>query len=73
MPRKQRFKPSRKPKAIGTLTDLAPLVDQAEPSTDPIKSTGSQEVASGEIEPDVRSRESDAIPSVIIDLGGESG
>lgn len=25
MPRKQRFKPSRKPKAVGTLTDLMPL------------------------------------------------
>jgi hypothetical protein len=25
MPRKQRFKPSRKPKAVGTATDLAPV------------------------------------------------
>jgi hypothetical protein len=72
MPRKQRFKPSRKPKAIGTLTDLTP-VDRTEPSTDPIKSTRSQEVVSGEVESDGRNRETDAMPSVIIDLGGESG
>ena len=30
MPRKQRFKPSRKPKAVGTLTDFIPLEQVAQ-------------------------------------------
>jgi hypothetical protein len=71
MPRKQRFKPSRKPKAVGTLTDLAP-VDRAEPMTAPIEPARSKATPVGG-EPDGRRRESDAIPSVIVDLGSESG
>jgi len=71
MPRKQRFKPSRKPKAVGTLTDLTPL-DGAEPTTASIEPTRSQEATSGEVESTGRNRETDAIPSIIVDLGGES-
>jgi len=41
MPRKQRFKPSRKPKAIGTSTDFAPL-DRAGPTAPVIEPTGSR-------------------------------
>ena len=72
MPRKQRFKPSRKPKAVGTLTDLTPL-DPAGPTVAPLEPPAPQEITSGEIEAEVRSRDSEVIPSVIVDLGGESG
>lgn len=34
MPRKQRFKPSRKPKAVGTQTDFPPL-ERAAPLIEP--------------------------------------
>jgi hypothetical protein len=34
MPRKQRFKPSRKPKAVGTQTDF-PKLEQAAPLIEP--------------------------------------
>jgi hypothetical protein len=69
MPRKQRFKPSRKPKAVGTLTEFAPL-RQAEP---PLEAARSQEIVPGGVDADARGhRTTDLIPSMI-DLGGESG
>jgi hypothetical protein len=56
MPRKQRFKPSRKPKAIGTLTDFAPL-DRTDPPAPAIESTGPQAAEPGVAESDDRIRD----------------
>ena len=67
MPRKQRFKPSRKPKAIGTPTDLAPLPAEVEARD----STRSREVTPAVIEPDVRHHEPAAFSSAP-ELRGES-
>lgn len=67
MPRKQRFKPSRKPKAIGTPTDLAPLPAEAAAG----EPAGSREVTPAVIESEVRHREPAAFSSAT-ELGGES-
>jgi len=70
MPRKQRFKPSRKPKAVGTLTDLAP-VDQAAQVRVPIRP---QDAGNGIVESIIeRGRQDTDVYSRMTDLGGESG
>ena len=71
MPRKQRFKPSRKPKAIGTATDLAPLAEAGTTvaTGDPARS---REVTPAVIDADVHTRETGAFSSAA-ELGGESG
>jgi hypothetical protein len=70
MPRKQRFKPSRKPKAVGTLTDLAPM-DGAGPAVPNIEPANAREGRQGGGDPEAIGR-ADAISSAP-DLGGESG
>jgi len=68
MPRKQRFKPSRKPKAVGTLTDLAPM-DRADPAVATIEPASARESRPGRAEPEAIGR-ADAITSAP-DLGGD--
>jgi hypothetical protein len=58
MPRKQRFKPSRKPKAVGTLTDLA-SVNPTHPTVEPAKA---REASPGGVEPEAIGR-ADTVPS----------
>jgi hypothetical protein len=70
MPRKQRFKPSRKPKAVGTLSDLTPVEQSAEgavPKRTPEVSTSDVEgiLERGRQETDTYAKQAD--------LGGESG
>jgi hypothetical protein len=72
MPRKQRFKPSRKPKAVGTLTDFAPL-DRADPTAPVIESTGSRAAEPGSAEPDGRNRGDTDARSAGIETRGHSG
>ena len=62
MPRKQRFKPSRKPKAVGTLTDLEPLDRPEDPS-----------ISTRDVEPDARGRYDVAGASPPTDASSESG
>ncbi len=69
MPRKQRFKPSRKPKAVGTLTDLVPL-DGAAQSVVPIDPARSQDTMP--VDAEAIHRSTDAPPPAV-DLTGESG
>ena len=65
MPRKQRFKPSRKPKVVGTPTNLA-VSSEIEP-------TRSTEISPVDIESDGRGRRDPGVFSSAVDLGGESG
>ena len=70
MPRKQRFKPSRKPKAVGTLTDLAPVDQEAQV---PVP-TRSQDASNGIVESIIdRGRQETDAYSKMNDVGGESG
>lgn len=62
MPRKQRFKPSRKPKAVGTQTGLA--------TTAAIESTRSHEIG---LEAEAQARRDTDVFTSVVDLGGESG
>lgn len=68
MPRKQRFKPSRKPKAVGTSTDLTPLAQTAQ-VPGPTKDQDASAVE-GVIDGGYRDTDAYAKPT---DLGGESG
>jgi hypothetical protein len=67
MPRKQRFKPSRKPKAVGTLTDLMPL-DGSAPVIAPSDPARSQDATPDDAQP--MRGDADASPAAL-DLGGE--
>jgi hypothetical protein len=71
MPRKQRFKPSRKPKAIGTLTDFTPL-DRADPTAPVIEPTESRAAEPVIAESDDRSRGDADGRSPEIDMRGPS-
>ena len=62
MPRKQRFKPSRKPKAVGTPTDLS--------TTTAMETKGSPQMEVGS--PVLTRRDTDVFATVV-DMGGESG
>jgi len=73
MPRKQRFRPARKPTAAGTLTDLEPL-DRAGPD-EPVVASGvpherPRERSQRYVEP---GRRNTNLFAAMYDLGGESG
>jgi hypothetical protein len=67
MPRKQRFKPSRKPKAVGTLTDLMPL-DGSAAVIAPSDPARPQDVTHADAQP--MRGDADGSPPVVI-LGSE--
>lgn len=73
MPRKQRFKPSRKPKvATGTQTEIV-AIDPAAAAATAIGVARSQDTIPAAVEPDsVGARDPGASPSAI-DAGGGSG
>ena len=64
MPRKQRFKPSRKPKVIGTPADQV--------ATFAIETTRSKETSPVDIESDGRGRRDTGVFPSARDAGGES-
>jgi len=70
MPRKQRFKPSRKPKAVGTMTDLTPVEQASEVAVPKRASEPSTGVVEGIID---RGRQDTDAYAKMSDLGGESG
>ena len=73
MPRKQRFKPSRKPKAVGTLTEFAPI-QQVEPAIASIEAARPQEAVPPRPDlagPEERPAEDRA--QSMISLGGDAG
>jgi hypothetical protein len=72
MPRKQRFKPSRKPKVLGTVADLAPL-DRSDPNAPAIDPARSREVGSGDFATDCHGHRDTDASSWALDLGGDSG
>jgi hypothetical protein len=68
MPRKQRFKPSRKLKAVGTLTDLEPVDQEAQVPVPIRPKDAGNGVVEGIIE---RGRQDTDVYSRMNDLGGE--